>query len=110
MSNCTNCVNNGYVICDTNLFIFLMDYIFNKNPRIRIRDLCNKLEAYLQVICDCSENNKINVSDVLYDYEMENYHQISMYHKFFERPLDAYRNLQELRQFHQIFFHKKVIH
>ncbi|MHA1395930.1 MAG: hypothetical protein ACTSRZ_20695 [Promethearchaeota archaeon] len=75
MSTCNNCNNNGFIICDTNFIQFLMDYIYFKNNRTN-QNFLTQFGQFLSWICECSTNNKINVSEGLFDRYLEK-HPIS---------------------------------
>jgi len=62
---------NGNILCDTNFLIFLMDYILFRDPNIRPNNYFVQLDQLLQTICECSVNNKINVTDILFNNEMD---------------------------------------
>lgn len=62
---------SGNIICDTNFLIFLMDYILFRDPNIRPNNYFVQLDQLLQTICECSINNKINVTDILFNNEMD---------------------------------------
>ncbi len=72
MTSCNKplCENNSFVICDTNFIQFLMDYIYKKNNRVE-KNFLTQFGQFLSWICDCSTNCKINVSELLYDNELD---------------------------------------
>lgn len=67
---CAQCANNVYIVSDTNLFVFLMNFISFKNHSISIDDFCSRLERFLDLLCNCSLNKSINMTQRLYDDEL----------------------------------------
>ena len=71
MSLCPQCENNAFIISDTNLIVFLMNYVSNFNHSIQINDYCSQLGQFLGLIANCSQNNLINITQRLYDVELD---------------------------------------
>ena len=73
---CETCANNGNVIVDTNFIMFLMDYIYAKTSQhlndYKFIDIYSeRLEEFLTWLAQCSSNQKINVSEILYNKEID---------------------------------------
>ena len=76
MPNCKKCENYGFIICDTNFLIYIMDFIFQRNSNTD-QNFLTQLGQFLSWITKCSINGKINVSKVLYDDKLDTTNQLS---------------------------------
>jgi len=76
MPNCKECENYGFIICDVNFLIYIMDFIFQRNSNTD-KDFLTQFGQFLSWITKCSINGKINVSKVLYDDELDTTNQLS---------------------------------
>lgn len=76
MLDCKKCENYGFIICDTNFLIYIMDFIFQRNSNTD-KDFLTQLGQFLSWIIKCSINGKINVSKVLYNDELNTTNRLS---------------------------------
>lgn len=76
MPDCSKCENYGFIICDSNFLIYIIDFIFNNNSNTD-NNFLTQLEQFLSWITECSINGKINVSKLLFDKELDTNNRLS---------------------------------